>query len=461
MWYNCREVFMDYRKEKDSFGEIEIESGALWGAQTERSRRNFRIGQQMPKELVYALANVKKAAAKANAQLGALDAQTERAIVAACELILSGGADDMFPLVVFQTGSGTQTNMNLNEVISRLCSQNGVQAHANDKVNMSQSTNDVFPTAIHVCCAELYRTRLRPALKSLAASFGGLKKKYGGIVKSGRTHLQDATPVTFGSELGAFETLIENDLSMIDDSMKYLYALPLGGTAVGTGLNAPAGFDKAAVKCLSEIYGLPFVPAKDKFAGLSSKNSALNFHGALNTLAADLLKIAGDVRFLACGPDTGIAEISLPANEPGSSIMPGKVNPTQCEAMIMVCCEVFGNHQTITAACALGQLQLNACMPVIAFKAIESINLLAQAAESFDKNCVAGIVPNERRMKDNLDKNLMLATALSPVVGYDRAAFIVKTARKEGLTLKQAALKLGFLTEEQFDKAIEKATQPQ
>lgn len=271
MWYNCREVFMDYRKEKDSFGEIEIESGALWGAQTERSRRNFRIGQQMPKELVYALANVKKAAAKANAQLGALDAQTERAIVAACELILSGGADDMFPLVVFQTGSGTQTNMNLNEVISRLCSQNGVQAHANDKVNMSQSTNDVFPTAIHVCCAELYRTRLRPALKSLAASFGGLKKKYGGIVKSGRTHLQDATPVTFGSELGAFETLIENDLSMIDDSMKYLYALPLGGTAVGTGLNAPAGFDRAAVKCLSEIYGLPFVPAKDKFAGLSSK----------------------------------------------------------------------------------------------------------------------------------------------------------------------------------------------
>ena len=326
---------------------------------------------------------------------------------------------------------------------------------------MSQSTNDVFPTAIHVCCAELYRTRLRPALKSLAASFGGLKKKYGGIVKSGRTHLQDATPVTFGSELGAFETLIENDLSMIDDSMKYLYALPLGGTAVGTGLNAPAGFDRAAVKCLSEIYGLPFVPAKDKFAGLSSKNAALNFHGALNTLAADLLKIAGDVRFLACGPDTGIAEISLPANEPGSSIMPGKVNPTQCEAMIMVCCEVFGNHQTITAACALGQLQLNACMPVIAFKAIESINLLAQAAESFDKNCVAGIVPNERRMKDNLDKNLMLATALSPVVGYDRAAFIVKTARKEGLTLKQAALKLGFLTEEQFDKAIEKATQPQ
>ena len=243
--------------------------------------------------------------------------------------------------------------------------------------------------------------------------------------------------------------------------MKYLYALPLGGTAVGTGLNAPAGFDRAAVKCLSEIYGLPFVPAKDKFAGLSSKNAALNFHGALNTLAADLLKIAGDVRFLACGPDTGIAEISLPANEPGSSIMPGKVNPTQCEAMIMVCCEVFGNHQTITAACALGQLQLNACMPVIAFKAIESINLLAQAAESFDKNCVAGIVPNERRMKDNLDQNLMLATALSPVVGYDRAAFIVKTARKEGLTLKQAALKLGFLTEEQFDKAIEKATQPQ
>lgn len=449
---------MDFRTERDSFGEIEIENGALWGAQTERSRRNFRIGEKMPKELIYALANVKKAAAQANAALNALDEKTARAIEQACDLILSGGADDMFPLVVFQTGSGTQTNMNLNEVISRLCKLNGVDAHANDKVNMSQSTNDVFPTAIHVCCAYLLKTRLMPALQKLAATFENLKEKYGGIVKSGRTHLQDATPVTFGSELNAFSSLIKSDAEMVYDSMKYLYRLPLGGTAVGTGLNAPAGYDRLAVGNLAKIYNLPFETATDKFAGLSSKNAVLNMHAALNTLASDLLKIASDVRFLACGPDTGIAEISIPANEAGSSIMPGKVNPTQCEAMIMVCCEVFGNHQTVTAACSLGQLQLNACMPVIAFKAVESINLLSQAVDSFDKNCIEGIVPNERKMRDNLDRNLMLATALSPVVGYDRAATVVKTAKKEGLTLKQAALKLGFLTEEQFDEAMEKAT---
>lgn len=254
----------------------------------------------------------------------------------------------MFPLVVFQTGSGTQTNMNLNEVISRLCKLNGVDAHANDKVNMSQSTNDVFPTAIHVCCAYLLKTRLMPALQKLAATFENLKEKYGGIVKSGRTHLQDATPVTFGSELNAFSSLIKSDAEMVSDSMKYLYRLPLGGTAVGTGLNAPAGYDRLAVGNLAKIYSLPFEPATDKFAGLSSKNAVLNMHAALNTLASDLLKIASDVRFLACGPDTGIAEISIPANEAGSSIMPGKVNPTQCEAMIMVCCEVFGNHQTVT-----------------------------------------------------------------------------------------------------------------
>lgn len=449
---------MELRKERDSFGEIEIDNGALWGAQTERSRRNFRIGEKMPKELIYALANVKKAAAQANAKLSALDKNIASAIESACDLILKGEADDMFPLVVFQTGSGTQTNMNLNEVISRICKLNGVEAHANDKVNMSQSTNDVFPTAIHICCAHLIKTRLMPALEALVVTIERIRDKYGDIVKTGRTHLQDATPVTFGCEVNAFSSLLKSDADMIRDSLKYLYRLPLGGTAVGTGLNAPIGYDKIAVDNLARIYDMPFEPISDKFAGLSSKNAVLNMHGALNTLASDLLKMASDIRFLACGPDTGIAEISIPANEAGSSIMPGKVNPTQCEAMIMVCCEVFGNHQTVTSACSLGQLQLNACMPVIAFKAIESINLLAQAIESFDEKCVAGIVPNAEKMRDNLNKNLMLATALSPVVGYDRAATIVKTAKKEGLTLKQSALKLGFLTEEQFDAAIEKAT---
>ena len=456
---------MKTRTETDTFGPIEVAADRYWGAQTERSRNNFRIGDElMPLPIIRALAIVKRAAAETNRELGSLDARRAKAIVEAAQEIIDGRLDDQFPLVVWQTGSGTQTNMNVNEVIAnraneRLGGALGAKSpiHPNDHVNMSQSSNDCFPTAMHIAAAQEIVHRLIPALTHLHAALETKTKAFARIVKIGRTHTQDATPLTLGQEFSGYAAQVKSGIARVRAGLKELYPLAQGGTAVGTGLNAKRQFAKLFAKKVAAITGLPFVSAPNKFEALASHGALAFAHGALNALAADLFKIANDIRFLGSGPRSGFGELLLPENEPGSSIMPGKVNPTQCEAMTMVCCRVFGNDTTIVTAASQGHFELNVYKPVIAYAALQSIRLLADAAVSFTDHCVIGIRANEPRIRALMNNSLMLVTALAPRIGYDKAAKIAKTALANGTTLRQEAIKLGFVSGEEFDRLVQPA----
>jgi len=453
------------RTETDTFGPLEVPADRYWGAQTERSRNNFRIGDElMPLPIIRALAIVKRAAAETNRELGSLDARRAKAIVEAAQEIIDGRLDDQFPLVVWQTGSGTQTNMNVNEVIAnraneRLGGALGAKSpiHPNDHVNMSQSSNDCFPTAMHIAAAQEIVHRLIPALTHLHAALETKTKAFARIVKIGRTHTQDATPLTLGQEFSGYAAQVKSGIARVRAGLKELYPLAQGGTAVGTGLNAKRQFAKLFAKKVAAITGLPFVSAPNKFEALASHGALAFAHGALNALAADLFKIANDIRFLGSGPRSGFGELLLPENEPGSSIMPGKVNPTQCEAMTMVCCRVFGNDTTIVTAASQGHFELNVYKPVIAYAALQSIRLLADAAVSFTDHCVIGIRANEPRIRALMNNSLMLVTALAPRIGYDKAAKIAKTALVNGTTLREEAIKLGFVSGEEFDRLVQPA----
>jgi len=446
------------RTETDSFGPIEVPSDRLWGAQTERSLENFKIGtERMPRPLIRALGVIKKAAAQANRDLGGL----AEAICAAADDVASGSLDDHFPLVVWQTGSGTQTNMNANEVISnlaneRLGSARGTKKpiHPNDHVNRGQSSNDTFPTAIHVAAAEEIVNRLVPALEHLAGALAAKAEAFADIVKIGRTHTQDATPLTLGQEFSGYAAQLAYGIERVKDTLPGLYALAQGGTAVGTGLNARRGFDTAVAARIAEITGLPFRTAENKFEALASHGAIAFAHGALNALAADLFKIANDVRFLGSGPRSGLGELSLPENEPGSSIMPGKVNPTQCEAVTMVAARVFGNQTTVTVAASQGHFELNVFKPVIADAFLQSVRLIADVSRSFADNCVVGIVANRDHIADLVERSLMLVTALAPKIGYDAASKIAKTAHHNGTTLREEAVGGGYVTAEEFDAVV-------
>jgi fumarate hydratase, class II len=456
---------MKTRTETDTFGPIEVAADRYWGAQTERARNNFNIGDEhMPRPLIAALAIVKRAAAETNRELGSLDARRAKAIVEAAQEIIDGKLDDHFPLVVWQTGSGTQTNMNVNEVIAnraneRLGGALGSKSpiHPNDHVNMSQSSNDCFPTAMHIAAVQEIVQRLIPALTHLHAALETKSKAFASIVKIGRTHTQDATPLTLGQEFSGYAAQVKSGIARIRAGLKELHPLAQGGTAVGTGLNAKRRFAKLFAKKVAAITGLPFVSAPNKFEALASHGALVFAHGALNALAADLFKIANDIRFLGSGPRSGFGELLLPENEPGSSIMPGKVNPTQCEAMTMVCCRVFGNDTTITVAASQGHFELNVYKPVIAYAALQSIRLLADAAVSFTDHCVVGIRANEPRIRELMKNSLMLVTALAPRIGYDKAAKIAKTALANGTTLREEAVKLGFMSGKEFDRLVQPA----
>jgi len=456
---------MKTRTETDTFGPLEVPADRYWGAQTERSRINFRIGDElMPLPIIRALAIVKRAAAETNRELGSLDARRAKAIVEAAQEIIDGKLDDQFPLVVWQTGSGTQTNMNVNEVIAnraneRLGGALGAKSpiHPNDHVNMSQSSNDCFPTAMHIAAAQEIVRRLIPALTHLHAALEAKTKAFARIVKIGRTHTQDATPLTLGQEFSGYAAQVKSGIARVRAGLKELYPLAQGGTAVGTGLNAKRQFAKLFAKKVAAITGLPFVSAPNKFEALASHGALAFAHGALNALAADLFKIANDIRFLGSGPRSGFGELLLPENEPGSSIMPGKVNPTQCEAMTMVCCRVFGNDTTIVTAASQGHFELNVYKPVIAYAVLQSIRLLADAAVSFTDHCVVGIRANEPRIRELMNNSLMLVTALAPRIGYDKAAKIAKTALANGTTLREEAIKLGFVSGEEFDRLVQPA----
>lgn len=449
-----------YRIEFDSMGEIAVEDDKLWGAQTQRSLENFEIGtERMPLEIIRAFAILKKAAALVNVELGQLDPAIADAIAAACDEIFEGKWDDQFPLVVWQTGSGTQTNMNVNEVIANRGNEilGKKIIHPNDHVNKAQSSNDTFPTAMHIAAVMEIEGRLYPALYRLEETFRALSDKYKGIIKIGRTHLQDATPLTLGQEISGWLVMMEQTESMIQCSLDYVKEIALGGTAVGTGLNTHPDFGQRAADKISMLSGTEFVTAPNKFHALTSKDALVYTHGALKALAANLMKIANDIRWLASGPRCGIGELSIPENEPGSSIMPGKVNPTQCEALTMVCCQVMANDTAVSFSASQGNFQLNVYMPVLIYNMLQSIRLLSDAMESFEKNCVSGILPNEEKIKSNLESSLMLVTALNPHIGYEKAAEIAKTAYKQNLTLKQAAVDLGILTEEEFDRFVDPA----
>ncbi|MFY9893230.1 MAG: class II fumarate hydratase [Xanthobacteraceae bacterium] len=456
---------MKTRTETDTFGPLEVPADRYWGAQTERSRNNFRIGDElMPLPIIRALAVVKRAAAETNRELGSLDARRAKAIVEAAQEIIDGRLDDQFPLVVWQTGSGTQTNMNVNEVIAnraneRLGGALGAKSpiHPNDHVNMSQSSNDCFPTAMHIAAAQEIVHRLIPALTHLHAALETKTKAFARIVKIGRTHTQDATPLTLGQEFSGYAAQVKSGIARVRAGLKELYPLAQGGTAVGTGLNAKRAFARLFAKKVAAITGLPFVSAPNKFEALASHGALAFAHGALNALAADLFKIANDIRFLGSGPRSGFGELLLPENEPGSSIMPGKVNPTQCEAMTMVCCRVFGNDTTIVTAASQGHFELNVYKPVIVYAALQSIRLLADAAVSFTDRCVIGIRANEPRIRELMNNSLMLVTALAPRIGYDKAAKIAKTALANGTTLREEAIKLGFVSGEEFDRLVQPA----
>ena len=452
---------MDYRTEHDSMGEIKVPKQKLWGAATQRSFENFKIGvgeEPMPTEIIHAFALLKKAAAITNNVL-LNDKMTKEkldAIVTAADEILSKKLDGHFPLVVWQTGSGTQTNMNVNEVIANRANEllGKKLLHPNDDINMSQSSNDTFPTAMHIAAVQTVKGRLLPEIENLINTFAFLEKENEDIIKCGRTHLQDATPIKFSQEISGWRASIERDRELILCALNPLYELAIGGTAVGTGLNCPKGFDEMVAEEIGNLTGLPFKTAQNKFHALTSKDELVFAHGALKSLAADLIKIANDVRLLASGPRNGLFEIFIPENEPGSSIMPGKVNPTQCEAVTMVSVQVMGNDSAIGFAASQGNFELNVFMPVIIYNFLQSTRLLADAICSFNKNCVIGIKPNKQKMKDNLENSLMLVTALSPYVGYENAAKTAKLAYTENISLKQAVLKLGLLDEKRLDEIL-------
>src|SRR5882672_9336587 len=456
----------DYRIEHDSFGEIRVPADRLWGAQTQRSLENFRIsGERMPIELIRALALVKRSCARVNIDLKELPEEKAKAIAAAADEVLAGKHDGEFPLVVWQTGSGTQTNMNMNEVLANRASEllggergEKRRVHPNDEVNRGQSSNDVFPTAMSVAAVQAIHDRLMPALSSLRDVLSAKSEAFKDIVKIGRTHLQDATPLTLGQEISGWVSQLDHGIAHVRASLTHLCELALGGTAVGTGLNAHPEFGARAAKELGKATGLPFVSARNKFEALAANDALVNAHGALKTIAASLTKIANDVRWLASGPRCGIGEISIPENEPGSSIMPGKVNPTQSEAMTMLCAQVLGNDVAVNVGGASGNFELNVFKPLIIHNFLQSVRLLADGADSLREHCVVGIEPNLERIKHNLDNSLMLVTALNPHIGYDKAAKIAKTAHKLGKTLRETAIELGLVTGEQFDAWVRPET---
>ena len=452
---------MEYRIEHDSMGEVKVPADKYWAAQTERSHENFLIGvgiETMPREITHAFGILKKAAAIANNKLKPekMTAQKLEAISNACDEVISGSLNEHFPLVVWQTGSGTQSNMNANEVIANRGNEIAGEKllHPNDDVNMSQSSNDTFPTAMHISAVLILEDKLIPAVDLLIDTFKRLEKEHEGIVKSGRTHLQDATPITFSQEISGWRTSLERDKEMILSALPYLKRLALGGTAVGTGLNTPKGFDVEVAKAVSEITGKDFQTAENKFHALTSKDELVFAHGAMKALAADMMKIANDVRWLASGPRDGLGEITIPENEPGSSIMPGKVNPTQCEAVTMVAVQVMGNDVAVGMAASQGNFELNVFMPVCMYNFLQSARLLAEAIVSFNKNCAVGIRANKEKMHYNLHNSLMLVTALNPYIGYENAAKTAKKAFKDNITLKEACVELGFLTAERFDEVF-------
>ena len=454
---------MSSRKEKDSMGQIEVPDDRYYGAQTQRSLQNFKIGgEKFQRELIRAYAILKKAAAVSNESAGKLDSNISQAIIQAADEVIEGKLDEHFPLVVWQTGSGTQSNMNFNEVIANraieiLGGQLGSKdpVHPNDHVNMSQSTNDTFPTAINIAAAEMVFNQLIPSLKKLLKSLAQKSKDFDSIVKLGRTHLQDATPLSLGQEFSGYTSAINHNIERLEASLDQCYELAMGGTAVGTGINSYEGFAESVAENIASITGLPFKSASNKFEAVATQDSIVELSGSLKTLAASLFKIANDIRWLASGPRSGIGEIIIPSNEPGSSIMPGKVNPTQCEAMTMVCTQVMGNDLTISIAGASGNFELNVFRPVIAYNIIQSIRLLNDACDSFRKNCIDGITPNKDRIKSNLYDSLMLVTALNPHIGYDKAAEVAKKAHKDNTSLKEAVIELGYLSEEDFDKLVD------
>ena len=447
----------EFRIEHDTMGEVKVPADKYWGAQTERSFENFKIGhEQMPVEIIRAFAVLKKAAALANESLDMIDSERAGVISQVCDEILEGKLDGNFPLVIYQTGSGTQSNMNVNEVIANRGNEIAGKTllHPNDHVNKSQSSNDTFPTAMHIAAYTIVDDKLLPAIKDLRDTFVRLENEYMSIVKTGRTHLQDATPLTLGQEISGWRSMLDHDYDMIQDASEELSELALGGTAVGTGLNAHKDFAVKSADEISKLTGKEFITAPNKFQSLTSKDALVFTHGAMKALAADLMKIANDVRWLASGPRCGIGEINIPENEPGSSIMPGKVNPTQCEALTMVAVQVMGNDVTIGIAASQGNFQLNVFMPVTIYNFLESANLLADALNSFNKNCAVGITPNREKIDENMRKSLMLVTSLSPHIGYENAAKIAHTAHEQGCTLKEAAVKLELVTEEDFDKWV-------
>jgi fumarate hydratase class II len=452
----------DVRMERDTFGEIAVPGAKLWGAQTQRSLQNFRIStEKQSPELITALAIIKRAAAEVNLGLGVLDATKAKAIMAAADEIIEGRHADEFPLAVWQTGSGTQSNMNLNEVIANRASElmggergEARLVHPNDDVNRGQSSNDVFPTAMHVAAAVGIAKHLLPALKTLRDTLDNKAKAFADVVKIGRTHLQDATPLTLGQEFSGYVAQLDQCAKHIESALPHLYELAQGGTAVGTGLNAHPQFADQVAAAIGKLTGLPFVSAPNKFEVMAAADALVFAHGALKTLAASMTKIANDIRWLASGPRCGLGELSIPENEPGSSIMPGKVNPTQSEAVTMLCCQVFGNDVAVNMGGASGNFELNVFRPMIAHNVLQSVRLLADGMHSFNDNCAVGIEPNRERIDQLLNESLMLVTALNPHIGYDKAAQIAKKAHKEGTTLKAAALALGHLTEQQFDEWV-------
>lgn len=454
---------MEFRIEHDTMGEVQVPLNVYWGAQTERSRNNFKIGPEasMPKEIIYAFAYLKKAAAYTNAQLGVLSEEKRDLISSVCDEILEGKLDDQFPLVIWQTGSGTQSNMNVNEVISnRAHVLNGGKLgeksiiHPNDDVNKSQSSNDTYPTALHIAAYKKLLETTIPGVDKLLKALEAKSEQFKNIVKIGRTHLQDATPLTLGQEFSGYAAQLSYSIEAIKFTLKHLSELALGGTAVGTGLNAPEGYDVKVAEYIAQFTGLPFVTAPNKFEALASNDAIVGSHGALNQLATALFKIAQDIRFLGSGPRSGIGELNLPENEPGSSIMPGKVNPTQNEALTMVCAQVMGNQTAITFAGSNGNFELNVFKPVIAANFLQSAQLLGDVCVSFTDNCVAGIEPNITRIQELVSNSLMLVTALNTHIGYEKAAKIAKAAHKNGTSLREEAIKSGFLTGAQFDEWV-------
>lgn len=453
---------MSTRSESDSMGNIDVPADRYWGAQTQRSLHHFAIGEErIPLAVVHALGLIKKAAARTNLQLGQLDADTAQLIERAADEVIDGRLDGHFPLSVWQTGSGTQSNMNANEVIAGRANEMAggkpggkTPVHPNDQVNRSQSSNDTFPTAMHIAAATQTRNRLIPAVTALRDALDRQAGKHAELIKIGRTHMMDATPVTFGQELSAFVAQLDMGLQALEQALPSVHALAQGGTAVGTGLNTPAGFADAFAREIAELTGQPFTSAENKFAALSGHEPLVQLHAGCKQLAVTLMKLANDLRLLGSGPRAGFAEVRLPANEPGSSIMPGKVNPTQCEALSMIACQVQGNDVTLGMAASSGHLQLNVFKPVIIHTLLQSIRLLSDGCNSFREHCIEGMEPDARRMREHLDNSLMLVTALNPVIGYDKAANIAKKAYQEGTTLKQATLALGYLNEAEFDQAV-------